>query len=195
MVQAMQAGSLPDPSYGIKAKQRSVHNNYFTLPVLFLMISNHYAMTYQNPHAWLVLAFIMAAGVFIRHFFNLRHKGRVEWRYPFMGVALLAGIAIVIAPSKPAAVKPAADPAAQFAKVKAIIDTRCVACHSAKPTHPSFATAPAGVLFDTADQVHQRAAQIQKRAVEQKDMPLGNLTNMTEAERAELGAWFAAGAK
>jgi len=195
MVQAMQAGSLPDPVHGIKAKQRSVHNNYFTLPVLFIMISNHYAMTYQNKNAWLVLAFIMAAGVFIRHFFNLRHKGRVEWRYPAIGVALLLAVAVAIAPQKPAAVAPAADPAAQFAKVKAIIDTRCVACHSATPKQPGFATAPAGVLLDTADQVHQRAVQIQKRAVEQRDMPLGNLTNMTDAERAELGAWFAAGAK
>jgi hypothetical protein len=78
---------LPDPVHGQKAKQRSVHNNYFTLPVLFIMISNHYAMTYRNDHAWLVLALIMAAGVFIRHFFNLRHKGRVEWRYPAIGVA------------------------------------------------------------------------------------------------------------
>jgi uncharacterized membrane protein len=195
MVQAMQAGSLPDPIHGIKAKQRSVHNNYFTLPVLFIMISNHYAMTYQNKYAWLVLGFIMAAGVFIRHFFNLRHKGRIEWRYPAIGVALLLAVAVAIAPPKPAAVKPAADPAAQFAKVKAIIDQRCLACHSATPTQPGFATAPAGVMFDTADQVHQRAAQIQKRAVEQKDMPIGNLTNMTDAERAELGAWFAAGAK
>ncbi|WP_028100783.1 urate hydroxylase PuuD [Pseudoduganella violaceinigra] len=195
MVQAMQAGSLPDPIHGIKAKQRSVHNNYFTLPVLFIMISNHYAMTYQNKNAWLVLAFIMAAGVFIRHFFNLRHKGRIEWRYPVIGVALLLAVAVTIAPSKPAPVQAAADPAAQFAKVKAIIDQRCATCHSATPRQPGFATAPAGVLFDTADQVHQRAAQIQKRAVEQKDMPIGNLTNMTDAERAELGAWFAAGAK
>jgi uncharacterized membrane protein len=195
MVQAMQAGSLPDPVHGIKAKQRSVHNNYFTLPVLFIMISNHYAMTYQNRNAWLVLAFIMAAGVFIRHFFNLRHKGRVEWRYPAIGVALLLAVAVAIAPPKPAAVTPSADPAAQFAAVKAIVDARCVACHSATPTQPGFATAPAGVLLDTADQVRQRAAQIQKRAVEQKDMPLANLTHMTEAERAQLGAWFAAGAK
>ena len=195
MVQAMQAGSLPDPVHGIKAKQRSVHNNYFTLPVLFIMISNHYAMTYQHRHAWLVLAFIMAAGVFIRHFFNLRHKGRIEWRYPAIGVALLAAVAVAIAPPRPAAVKPAADHAAQFARVKAIVDARCVACHSAAPSQPGFATAPAGVLLDTPEQVRQRAAQIHKRAVELKDMPIANLTNMTDAERAELGAWFAAGAK
>ena len=195
MVQAMSVGSLPDPQYGIKAKQRSVHNNYFTLPVLFIMISNHYAMTYQHKFAWLVLAFIMAAGVFIRHFFNLRHKGRVEWRYPAIGVALLLAVAVAIAPPKPAAVAASTDPAAQFEKVKAIIDQRCVSCHSAHPTQPGFATAPAGVMLDTSVQIHQRAVQIQKQVVELKAMPIGNLTNMTDAERAQIAAWLAAGAK
>ncbi|NVD99236.1 urate hydroxylase PuuD [Massilia sp. BJB1822] len=195
MVQAMQAGGLPDPSYGIKAKQRSVHNNYFTLPVLFIMISNHYAMTYRHPQAWLVLALIMAAGVFIRHFFNLRHKGRVEWRYPVIGVALLLAVAVAIAPSRPAAVAAAADPEAQFRQVKAIIDQRCVSCHSAHPTQAGFATAPAGMVLDTPQQVRQHAMQIHKQAVELKAMPIGNLTNMTEPERAQLAAWFAAGAK
>jgi uncharacterized membrane protein len=197
MVEAMQAGGLPDPQYGIKAKQRSVHNNYFTLPVLFIMISNHYAMTYQNKNAWLVLGFMMAAGVFIRHFFNLRHKGRIEWRYPAIGVALLLAVAVAIAPPKPAASgrSAGADPAAEFAQVKSIIDKRCVACHSATPTQPGFATAPAGVMLDTADQIHQRAAQIQKQVVELKAMPIANLTNMTDAERAQIAAWLAAGAK
>ncbi|AVR95626.1 urate hydroxylase PuuD [Pseudoduganella armeniaca] len=195
MVSAMQAGGKPDPIHGLRAKQRSVHNNYFTLPVLFIMISNHYAMTYQHAHAWLVLAFIMAAGVFIRHFFNLRHKGRVEWRYPAIGVALLLAVAIAIAPPRPAASAAGADPAAQFAQVKAIMDQRCLSCHSAKPTQPGFATAPAGVMFDTPDQIHQRAAQIHKQVVELKAMPIGNLTNMTDAERGQIAAWFAAGAK
>lgn len=195
MVSAMQAGGKPDPIHGIRAKQRSVHNNYFTLPVLFIMISNHYAMTYQHAHAWLVLAFIMAAGVFIRHFFNLRHKGRVEWRYPAIGVALLLAVAVAIAPPRPAAGAASADPAAQFTQVKAILDQRCVSCHSAKPTQPGFATAPAGVMLDTPAQIHQRAAQIHKQVVELKAMPIGNLTNMTDAERGQIAAWFAAGAK
>jgi uncharacterized membrane protein len=117
-----------------------VHNNYFTLPVLFIMISNHYAMTYRNDHAWLVLAFIMAAGVFIRHFFNLRHKGRVEWRYPAIGVALLAGRGGGDCTARRRGGR--ADPAAQFAKVAAIDAQRCVSCHSAHPTQPGFATAP-----------------------------------------------------
>ena len=94
MVNAMLAGQKPDPMYGIKAKQRSVHNNYFTLPVLFIMISNHYAMTYRHEHAWAVLGTIMLAGVLIRHFFNLRHKGRIEWKYPAAGFAIIIVLAI-----------------------------------------------------------------------------------------------------
>jgi len=195
MVEAMQAGGLPDPIHGQKAKQRSVHNNYFTLPVLFIMISNHYAMTYRNDHAWLVLAFIMAAGVFIRHFFNLRHKGRVEWRYPAIGVALLLAVAVAIAPPLPAAKSASADPAADFARVQAIISQRCAACHAAHPTQPGFATAPAGITFDSAEQIHQNAEKIYKQAVQLKAMPIGNLTNMTDAERAQIAAWFEAGAK
>ncbi|HEU4843772.1 MAG TPA: urate hydroxylase PuuD [Burkholderiaceae bacterium] len=195
MVEAMQAGGLPDPRHGQKAKQRSVHNNYFTLPVLFIMISNHYAMTYRNDRAWLVLAFIMAAGVLIRHFFNLRHKGRVEWRYPVAGVALLLGVAVAIAPPAPAAVAPAADPVAAFNSVKAIIGQRCVSCHSAHPSQPGFATAPLGMVLDNGQQIHQSAEKIYKQAVQLKAMPIGNLTNMTDAERAAIAAWFESGAK
>jgi uncharacterized membrane protein len=195
MVNAMMAGQKPDPVYGIRAKQRSVHNNYFTLPVLFLMISNHYAMTYRHQHAWAVLAVIMAAGVLIRHFFNLRHKGRIEWKYPAAGVALLAVLAVMIAPKAPVAQQPGADTAGQFAQVKTIVDQRCVACHSAHPTQPGFATAPAGVMLDTPERVAQHAARIYQQSVQLKAMPLANLTNMTDAERAQVGAWFEAGAK
>jgi uncharacterized membrane protein len=194
MVNAMMAGQKPDPVYGIRAKQRSVHNNYFTLPVLFLMISNHYAMTYRHEHAWAVLAVIMAAGVLIRHFFNLRHKGRIEWKYPAAGVALLAVLAVLIAPRAPLAPQPGVDTAAQFTQVKAIVDQRCVACHSAHPTQPGFATAPAGVMLDSPELVAQHAARIYQQTVQLKAMPLANLTNMTDAERAQVGAWFEAGA-
>jgi uncharacterized membrane protein len=195
MVNAMMAGAQPDPIYGIRAKQRSVHNNYFTLPVLFLMISNHYAMTYRHEHAWAVLAVIMAAGVLIRHFFNLRHKGRIEWKYPAAGVALLAVLAVLIAPKGAGVAQPGVDAAAQFTQVKTIVDQRCVACHSAHPTQPGFATAPAGVMLDSPDLVAQHAARIYQQAVQLKAMPLANLTNMTDAERAQVGAWFEAGAR
>ncbi|MET0319990.1 MAG: urate hydroxylase PuuD [Duganella sp.] len=197
MVEAMTAGRLPDPVHGQKAKQRSVHNNYFTLPVLFIMISNHYAMTYRHEHAWLVLALIMAAGVFIRHFFNLRHKGRVEWRYPVIGVALLAAVAVAIAPARPVAMaaKPAADPQAEFKQVKAIIGQRCVACHAAQPTQAGFAAAPAGVMLEHEAEIRQNAEKIYKQTVQLKAMPLANLTQMTDAERAQIATWYEAGAK
>jgi uncharacterized membrane protein len=197
MVNAMIAGEKPDPIYGIRGKQRSVHNNYFTLPVLFIMISNHFAMTYRHEHAWAVLAAIMLAGVFIRHFFNLRHKGRVEWKYPAVGVLLLLAVAVAIAP-KPPARSPAAAAAnsgAQFATVQGIIRQRCVSCHAAHPTQPGFATAPAGVMLDDPHGISQNAARIYQQAVQLKAMPLANMTNMTDAERAELAAWFESGAR
>ncbi|MEX5746337.1 urate hydroxylase PuuD [Massilia sp. X63] len=201
MVNAMLAGEKPDPVHGIKAKQRSVHNNYFTLPVLFIMISNHYAMTYRHAYSWAVLGVIMAAGVLIRHFFNLRHKGRVEWKYPAAGVALLAVLAVVIAPKPPlqapasAAGAASADDAARFAQVRTIIDQRCASCHAQQPTQPGFATAPAGVMLNTPELVHQNAQRIYQQTVQLKAMPLANLTHMTDAERAQVGAWFEAGAK
>jgi uncharacterized membrane protein len=195
MVEAMRAGGRPDPVYGIRGKQRSVHNNYFTLPVLFIMISNHYAMTYRNDHAWAVLAVIMAAGVFIRHFFNLRHKGRVAWQYPAIGAALLLGLAIAIAPKAPNAARAGLEPAAQFTQVRAIIGQRCVSCHASHPTQPGFVTAPAGVMLDDPHAISQNAARIYQQAVQLKAMPLANLTNMTDAERAQVAAWYEAGAK
>jgi uncharacterized membrane protein len=195
MVDAMVAGLTPNPVHGLKAKQRSVHNNYFTLPVLFIMISNHYAMTYRHDHAWAVLAVIMLAGVLIRHFFNLRHRGRIEWKYPAMGLALLAAVAVAIAPRAPVAAPAAASSAAQFAQVKAIIDARCVSCHADRPTQPGFAAAPLGMALTTDAQIAQHAAKIYQQAVELKAMPLANLTGMTDAERAQIGAWYIAGAK
>ena len=195
MVNAMLAGQVPDAIHGKKAKQRSVHNNYFTLPVIFIMISNHYAMTYRHPHAWLVLAAIMAAGVLIRHFFNLKHRGRIVWAYPVAGVLLLAAVAVAIAPAPVRATAGAADPAAQFARVQSIMGQRCASCHAAHPTQAGFPTAPLGIMLDGPDQIHQHAAQIYQQAVQLKAMPLANLTQMTDEERAVIGAWFTSGAK
>jgi uncharacterized membrane protein len=218
LVEAMKAGRAPDPIYGKRGKQRSVHNNYFTLPVLFIMISNHYAMTYAHSYNWLILAAIMAAGVLIRHFFNLRHAGKVSIGYPIAGVALLLAVAVAIAPRpqpKPeastegtsamanasaATVTTAAAAAgtagtADFTHVQAVITQRCAECHSDKPTQPGFATAPAGLMLQTPDLIRQHAAKIYQRAVQTKDMPLANLTQMTPEERTLIGNWFEAGAK
>jgi uncharacterized membrane protein len=195
MVEAMRAGQKPDPVYGIRGKQRSVHNNYFTLPVLFIMISNHFAMTYRHEHAWAVLAGIMLAGVFIRHFFNLRHKGRVEWKYPAVGVLLLTAVAVAIAPKAPVAAVANPQSAGQFAQVQGIIQQRCVSCHAAHPTQPGFGSAPAGVMLDDPHGISQNAQRIYQQAVQLKAMPLANMTNMTDAERAQVAAWFEGGAK
>jgi len=195
MVDAMRLGKSPDPTYGIRAKQRSVHNNYFTLPVLFIMISNHYTMTYNHAYNWLVLAAMMAAGVLIRHFFNLKHKGKISWGYPAAGIAILLAVALAIAPW-PSARRSAGGVAdvAQFAKVRAIINQRCVECHSDKPTQPGFASAPAGMLLQTPELIHKNATKVYLQSVQLKAMPLGNLTNMNDEERATIGAWYEAGA-
>ncbi|RZI43768.1 hypothetical protein EGT07_08350 [Herbaspirillum sp. HC18] len=192
MVDAMTAGKSPDPIYGKRAKQRSVHNNYFTLPVLFIMISNHYAMTYNHAYNWLVLAGIMAAGVLIRHFFNLRHKGKIAIGYPAAGVALLAVVAVAIAP-RPVARAPGS--AADAGKVQAVVAQRCVGCHSDQPTQPGFAAAPAGVMLQTPELLRQNADRVYRQVVQLKAMPIGNLTNMTEDERALIARWYEAGAK
>ncbi|MGZ3158118.1 MAG: urate hydroxylase PuuD [Burkholderiaceae bacterium] len=193
LVEAMMKGQAPDPIYGKRGKQRSVHNNYFTLPVLFIMISNHYAMTYNHAYNWLVLAAMMAAGVLIRHFFNLKHKGIIDWRFPAAGVAILLGLAVVIAPH-PAA-KSASTGTVPFSQVQAVIMQRCTTCHSSHPTQPGFAAAPAGILLDTPEAIHQNSEKAYKQVVQLKAMPLANLTQMTDDERALVGAWFEAGAK
>lgn len=202
LVQAMRQGKSPDPIYGKRGKQRSVHNNYFTLPVLFIMISNHYAMTYTHAYSWLVLAAIMAAGVLIRHFFNLRHAGRVSLAYPIAGGALLLAVAVAIAPtpapqlaSSSAVANGGAVEATDFSRVQQIIGQRCASCHSDHPTQPGFATAPAGILLQTSELIHQNAAKVYQRAVQTRDMPLANLTQMTDQERAEIASWYEAGAK
>jgi uncharacterized membrane protein len=198
LVAAMQRGETPDPIYGKRGKQRSVHNNYFTLPVLFIMISNHYAMTYGHAYNWLILAAIMAAGVLIRHFFNLKHKGRIAWGYPAAGVALLLVVAVAIAPhpyAAPGAVAGSAGSDAQFARVQTVINARCIGCHADKPTHPGFAAAPAGIMLQTPELIHKNAAKVYQQAVQLKVMPLGNLTRITDDERAAIGAWYEAGAK
>jgi uncharacterized membrane protein len=192
MVADIRAGREPDPTPGIIGKQRSVHNTYFTLPVLFVMISNHYPMTYSHPYGWLVLGVIMLAGVLIRQFFVLRHKGRTLWALPGVAVALLAGLAVALAPAAP---PPAGKgEGVAFSRVKAVVDTRCVPCHAAQPTQAGFAQPPKGVMLETAEQIGQNAAKIAE-TVGNRYMPIGNLTQMTDDERALIAAWVAQGAK
>ena len=191
MVAAIMRGETPDPAPGLAGKQRSVHNNYFTLPVLFIMISNHYPMTYGNTHGWLVLAVIMGAAVLIRHFFNLRHKGRTVWGYPIAALMLLAGVAAAIAPAKNTGGKPEVS----MVRLQTVLNARCVACHSAKPTQPGFVQPPAGLILDSPDRIRSAALKINQQVVVGRVMPPGNLTGLTDDERALIADWFAQGAK
>jgi len=192
MVAAMREGRKPNPADGTRGKQRSVHNNYFTLPVVFIMISNHYAATFSHPHAWAVLALIGAAGVLIRHFFNRRHKGVRPWRYVAAGAALLVIVAVWTAPHIQA-LPPVTGPVT-LDRVRSIVGQRCIACHSQAPTFPGITQPPAGVVLFGADAIVQNAQRIYQQVVVTRIMPLGNATQMTDEERAVVAAWVSAGA-
>ena len=189
LVEATQQGAAPDPVYGMRGKQRSVHNNYFTLPVLFIMISNHYPITFGHSHAWLVLVAILLLAAYVRHFFNLRHKGRTVWAIPVTAALATLMLAVAIAPGKPEAAR-----TFTFAEVQRIVAVRCAVCHAESPTFSGFSVAPKGLLLDSAAQIAANAQKINEQAVLAKAMPIGNLTQMTDAERATLAAWIAAGA-
>jgi uncharacterized membrane protein len=156
--------------------------------VLFIMISNHYPMTFGHRHAWLVLVAALLIAAYVRHFFNLRHKGRTVWGIPVTASLAALGLAVVIAPARPEAAP------FTFAQVEKIVGERCAACHAAKPTQAGFNEAPKGLLLDAPSLIVANAQKINEQAVLTRAMPIGNLTGMTDAERATLGAWIAAGA-
>lgn len=237
LVAAIAENRTPDPALPAKGLLRSRHNNYFTLPVLFIMISNHFPSTYGSQYNWLILAGIAVLAVLVRHYFNTRHDShKFAWTLPVAALGMIC-LAYVTGPTpapsapevakaagqieyqplpetalgggaKPAApasaeapAAPAASPAQassagpSFDKVHNVIQERCTVCHSAKPTSPLFSTAPAGVMFDTPEQIRLQAARIQAQSVASQIMPLGNITQMTQQERELIGAWIAQGAQ
>jgi uncharacterized membrane protein len=191
LIRAKEAYREPDPAPGLEAKRRSVHNNYLTLPVVFAMLSNHFPTAYGHSYAWLVLVALMVIGAWIRLFFNLHHAGRNAWWILITAAAGIAAVAVAIRPTS--VVGGAASAAVPFAQAHAIVQERCVPCHSSHPTKVD--AAPLGIELDTAAEMHAHAADIQRVAVDSQVMPLGNATGMTPAERAALGAWIRAGAK
>jgi uncharacterized membrane protein len=188
LVRAKQAGREPDPRWNVLGKQRSVHNNYLTLPVVFAMLSNHFPFTYGHSHSWLILVALMAIGAWIRHFFNLRHTGRNAWWIPVTAAIALVALAVAIRPSNSLLLGSSAA-AVPFGQVQAVIQQRCTPCHSQKPTLAS--TAPMGIKFDTRTEIEQQADRIRQVAVDTHAMPLGNVTKMTPAERNLLARWLA----
>ena len=186
----LRAGRDPDPIHGQRGKQRSVHNTYFTLPVLIAMLSNHYGWLYQGPHNWLVLVALMLAGALIRHFFVARHKAHVKgvrppWGYAAAGSAIIAGLIVALAP-KPQPAQQAQGPAT-FAQVKAVIEQRCVLCHNAQVQQKNVALHEDALIRKQALAIYQQVAVL-------KLMPLNNATQITEEERALIRRWYEAGA-
>ena len=188
----MKAGEQVDAIHGRRAKQRSVHNTYFTLPVLIAMLSNHYSMLYQGRLNWLVLVLLMLAGVLIRQFFLLRHKGVINWGWWAGGIVVILGLVVWLAP-RPAPNSAAAGPVpaagkVAFAQIRTVLDQRCVICHNE-------VVAQKNVRLDSPAAVAAQAQQIYQQVVVMKLMPLGNATRITEEERALVGRWFTEGAK
>jgi uncharacterized membrane protein len=193
-VAALLAGQPPDPQLGKAGKQRSVHNNYLTLPVIVLMISNHYPLLFATRYNWLIVAIVLALGPIIRHFFNSRHAGLASpwWVW---GVAATGMAAIVFLAGAGVRERGAAQVSgASFAQVERIVSARCSMCHAAQPVWPSLATAPKAVRLDGADHIRRNARLIGRNAVWSNAMPPGNITEMTSTERAIIAAWLAAGA-
>jgi uncharacterized membrane protein len=193
LVRAKQAGRDPDPRPGIVGKQRSVHNNYLTLPVLFTMLAGHFPFTYGHDHAWAVLVALMAVGAAIRHYFNRRHAGETLWWIPVGCAAAIAAIAVWLRPAGAPPAK-AGGATVSFAQAQHVVAARCQPCHSQHPTQSGFTSPPAGLAFDTPEQIAGNAARIRSVAVASTVMPLGNATHMTQDERDLLGRWIAQGA-
>ncbi len=186
LVKALSEGRIPDASYGENGLLRSRHNNYLTLPVLFIMISNHFPTTYGNQYNWLVLIAVAAVGILARHYFNIRHLTKAMWMLP---TALFGFIMIVMAtmPAKQVALE--ASDKVTTAQVLPIFEQRCFSCHSSKPTQPGFATPPAGLAYDKEGVLENNADKINAQVM-QKIMPLANLTKMTDEEREKVNRWY-----
>ena len=186
MVAAAERGEQLDPTPGIRAKQRSVHNTYFTLPVLFVMTSNHYAMTYAHEYNWLILILISLVGALIRVYFVARHSGKASLLPALSAVAVLLVLVVALAPRTRGAI----DKTVTLDEVRPTILQRCTTCHSSEPTHVAFPAAPAGVILDTDAQIVAEADRIYQQTVVLKVMPIGNLTEMSTDERDMIDAWY-----
>lgn len=191
MVKAAREGVPVNPQLGKNALNRSLHNNYFTLPVLFVMISNHFPTTFGYENPWLILIIISLGTAGVKHYLNLREKGQLSiWIMPVSIVILLAGAFISAPPKDPGA----CNTKIEFSEVNAIIQARCVSCHSSKPTDDVYKAPPNGVMYDTPDDIAKKKDLIMQRVVITKTMPQNNKTNITEKERDIIRCWIDQGA-
>jgi uncharacterized membrane protein len=184
LVRAKQQGREPDPKYALAGKQRSVHNTYFTLPVIFTMMSGHHAMTFGHQWNWLVLIAMTLAGALIRLWFVARHKGKPPAWTLIAGLFVVGVVMVMLSPRSEAPTK-----AVSFTEVKQVIDQRCLVCHAEKPLFPGIAEAPKGFKLDTPERIRAQQPLIYQQTVLTRAMPPGNVTQMTDAERAVLDRW------
>jgi uncharacterized membrane protein len=192
IVAALLTGQVPDPKLGKQGKERSVHNNYLTLPVVVLMISNHYPLIYATRYNWVIVAIVLALGPVIRHFFNVRHAGRPSpwWVWGVAAIGMIAIALLSAAGPRDAATGALAAPA-NFVAAQEIVLSRCSMCHAAEPVWGSIVTAPRGVRLDDAEHIRRNAKLIARNAAWSSAMPPGNITEITAQERAVLAAWAA----
>ncbi|VAW44685.1 FIG137887: membrane protein related to purine degradation, partial [hydrothermal vent metagenome] len=191
MVKAAINGETNDPGLGQKALLRSIHNNYMTLPVLFIMISNHFPSTFGNTHSWLILAALILIGVMIRHWFNLKGKGKGKKNLWLLPLAFLAMVFLVII-TKPAGYQQHNSTGLSDTAVMTMIETHCQSCHASQPSSEVFTTAPKDMILENLEQVIMNAETITAQTINSKIMPLGNTTMMTDKERQQLAQWLAA---
>lgn len=190
LVDAVKEQRKPDAQKGKNALARSRHNNYFTLPVLFIMISSHYAGTFSHPWNWLVLLVISTAGVGIRHWFNIRRLEQHSHLVLPLSLLLLAALIFALRPeSKPDLADEITPPST--ADIMPVLQARCVTCHAARPDHPGFAAAPAGILLDREEAVDLQALIIFNAVTVKQSMPLANATQMNDEERDLIARWYA----
>lgn len=195
MVQAATEGRPVDPTLGKNSLARSLHNNYFTLPVLFVMVSNHFPSTFGNAYPWAVLLGITVGTAGVKHWLNLREKKQESgWVLP-LSAALLLGIAFVTAPKSEAGGAPVCKPNVGIAEVHAIVQRRCIQCHSSSPTDDVFKSAPNGIKYDTPADIVRLKDKIMQRVVVTKTMPQNNKTQMTQEERDLIRCWIEQGAQ
>ncbi|MEO3428783.1 urate hydroxylase PuuD [Pelagibius sp. CAU 1746] len=198
------AGRQPDPRLGMQAKQRSLHNNYLTLPVIFVMIANHYPLAFASHWNWLILAVVLVMGAIIRHYFNTKHKtGRGPlwtWGAAALGLAAIVWLSAQPATTLDQATLPEETDLAGLSQedlgleVENVVLSRCSMCHAAEPLWEGLRVPPKGVLLETPAQIRAQARKIEMQAVATHAMPPGNITFIEEDERRILAAWLAAGA-
>jgi uncharacterized membrane protein len=195
LVAATKAGLAQDPALSLKAKQRSIHNNYMTFPVIFVMISGHFPSTYGGAWNWVILAVLMLGSATVRHFMNIRFTFNKWLRWAALAAITTIAITVcLMAQARGIGRASSYTQPVSFAEAQVVVQQRCASCHSAHPTDDIFVVAPGNVMFDTPEQIHAYAERIYQRAVLLKTMPLANKTNMSDEERELLGAWYEQGA-